>query len=97
MKKKSFKKEKEALGYRIQELREAIINPKTNKPISQEELGLRSGHAKKTIGEIERGNTNPTYETLLQISEELNVSINELFKFDMEYYKKISQNSNLRK
>ena len=89
MKNKIFYKEKEALGYRIQELRERIVNPKTNKPISQEELGLRSGHAKKTIGEIERGNTNPTFETLLLISKELNVSINELFDFDMnDYYKR---------
>ncbi len=91
MQKKSFKKEKEALGYRIKELRSKVINPSTDECISQEELGLRTGHAKKTIGEIERGNTNPTYETLLLISKELNVSINELFNFDMNKYKKLSK------
>jgi len=76
---KIFKKEKKRLGLRISELRLTVINPETNKPISQEELGLRTGHAKKTIGEIERGNTNPTLETLLLICRELNVSISELF------------------
>jgi DNA-binding XRE family transcriptional regulator len=38
-------------------------------PISQEELGLRAGVAKKTIGEIERGVTNSKFETLLMISK----------------------------
>ena len=93
MEKKSFKKEKEALGYRIKELRSKVLNPDTNEYISQEELGLRTGHAKKTIGEIERGNTNPTYETLLLISKELNVTMNELFNFDMNKYKKLSNKS----
>ncbi|AXP80653.1 helix-turn-helix protein [Mariniflexile rhizosphaerae] len=83
--------EKKALGYRIVELRKKIINPKTGKPISQEELGLRTGHAKKTIGELERGNSNPTYETLLLISKELNVTINEFFNFDMNKYEKLSK------
>ncbi|PKD17740.1 XRE family transcriptional regulator [Salegentibacter salinarum] len=83
---KIFIKEKKALGLRIIELREKIIDPRTNKVISQEELGLRTGHAKKTIGEIERGNTNPTLETLLLIAKELNVTINELFQFNMKDY-----------
>ncbi|GGZ49036.1 helix-turn-helix domain-containing protein [Mesonia mobilis] len=86
MKKLNFKDENNALGYRIRELREKILNPKTNKPISQEELSLRTGNAKKTIGEIERGNTNPRFSTLLQISKELNVTIRELLDFDMIKY-----------
>lgn len=93
MEKKSFKKEKEALGYRIKELRSKVINPDTNRHISQEELSLRTGHAKKTVGEIERGNTNPRYETLLLISKELHVTINELFNFEMNKYKKLSNKS----
>ncbi|WP_435433331.1 helix-turn-helix domain-containing protein [Zunongwangia endophytica] len=71
---------KKALGLKIAELRKKVINPETNKPISQEELGLRTGNAKKTIGEIERGNTNPTFETLFKIANELQVSIAELFQ-----------------
>lgn len=75
----NFISEKEALGIRIQELRQRIINPDTGKPISQEELGLISNVAKKTIGEVERGVTNPKLETLLMISKGLNVSLRDLF------------------
>jgi len=84
---------KKALGYRISELRKKVINPETNKPISQEELGLRTGHAKKTIGELERGNTNPRYDTLLLICKELNITIQELFDFDMKKYIQLSDKS----
>ncbi|MFI8380416.1 helix-turn-helix domain-containing protein [Leeuwenhoekiella sp. NPDC079379] len=80
MSNESFEKEKKMLGFKISEFRQKVINPKTQKPISQEELAYRTGHAKKTIGEIERGNTNPTLETLLIICRELNISISELFK-----------------
>ncbi|WBL25726.1 helix-turn-helix domain-containing protein [Zunongwangia sp. HGR-M22] len=76
---KKLIQEKKALGLRISELRKKVINPETNKPISQEELGLRTGNAKKTIGEIERGNTNPTFETLFKIAKELKVEVFQLF------------------
>jgi len=81
-----FTLEKKALGNRIQELRKKIIDSSSNNPISQEELGLRAGVAKKTIGEIERGVTNSKFETLLMISKALNINIKELFDFDMEKY-----------
>jgi DNA-binding XRE family transcriptional regulator len=77
----NFTLEKRALGIRIQELRQRIINPSSNNHISQEELGLRANIAKKTIGEIERGETNVKLETLLMISKALNVNIKELFNF----------------
>lgn len=93
MNENDFNNCKKALGYRIFELRKKIINPDTNKPISQEELGLRTGHAKKTIGELERGNTNPRYETLLVISKELHVTLQELFDFDMDEYAGIANKS----
>jgi DNA-binding XRE family transcriptional regulator len=82
-----FTLEKIALGIRIQELRFRTINPITNNPVSQEELGLRANLTKKTIGEIERGETNAKLETLLVISKGLNITIKELFNFDMEKYK----------
>ena len=82
-----FRLEKKALGIRIQELRQNTISSSTEKPISQDELGLRSSIAKKTIGEIERGETNSKLETLLMISKGLNITIKELFDFDMEKYK----------
>ncbi len=61
-----------------------MINPETNKPLSQEELGLRTRHTKKTIGELKRGNSNPRYDTLLIVNKELNVIIQELFDFNMK-------------
>jgi len=63
----------------------------TGSKISQEELSYKTGNAKKTIGEIERGNTNPTYQTLLKICSELNVTIDELFRFNMQEYIKLSK------
>lgn len=74
-------KEKEALGSRIQNLRVNTIDPKTQKQISQEELALRSNVSEKTIGEIERGETNPKLETLLMIARGLKTSIKELFNY----------------
>lgn len=86
MKDNTFSNTKKALGYRIFELRQKIINPETGKPISQEELGLRTGLVKKTIGELERGNTNPEYETLFVIIRELSVTQQEFFNFDIDEY-----------
>lgn len=63
-------------------LRNQCINKDNGKPISQEELGLRTGYAKNHIGKIERGQTNPKIETLFSIAMELNVDIRELFNFD---------------
>lgn len=90
MENKTFSNHKKALGYRIFELRQNIINLENGKPISQEELGLRTGLAKKTIGELERGNTNPEYETLLVIIGELNVTLKEFFNFDVEEYTRLA-------
>jgi transcriptional regulator with XRE-family HTH domain len=94
MKDYTFKNAKKALGYRIFDLRQKIINQETGKPISQEELGLRTGLVKKTIGELERGNTNPEFETLLVIIRELNVSLQEFFNFDIEEYAKLAELKN---
>ena len=84
-------KSQKALGYRIFELRKKIINTETGNPISQEELSLRTGLTKKTIGELERGNTNPEFKTLLIICKELNVSLREFFDFDIDEYFKLSK------
>ena len=91
MKESTLQNERRALGYRITELRKKVMNPDTGKFISQEELGFRTGYAKKTIGEIERGNSNPTFETLMLISKELNVTIRELFNFDLKDYVMLSR------
>ena len=84
-------KSQKALGYRIFELRKKIINTETGNPISQEELSLRTGFTKKTIGELERGNTNPEFKTLIIICNELNISLREFFDFDIDEYFKLSK------
>ncbi|WP_166919681.1 helix-turn-helix domain-containing protein [Flavobacterium poyangense] len=78
-----YKNKRIQLGQRIMYLRNQCINKDTGKPISQEELGLRTGLAKNHIGKIERGQTNPKIETLFSIANELNVDIKELFVFDL--------------
>ena len=81
MKNDDLTKEKKALGARIQQLRLRIIDAKTQKHISQEELALRSNVSEKTIGELERGETNPKLDTLLLISKGLKTSLKELFNY----------------
>jgi len=84
-------KSQSAIGYRIFELRKKIINTNTDNPISQEELSLRTGLTKKTIGELERGNTNPELKTLIIICKELSVTLREFFDFDIDEYFNLSQ------
>ena len=59
------------LGSRIRAIRE-------EKGLSQEELGFRSNLHRTYISEIELGQKNPTYLTLIKISEALGISIFEL-------------------
>lgn len=82
MERNGYKKQIIQLGQRVMFLRNQCIDKETGKPISQEELGLRTGLAKNHIGKIERGQTNPKVETLFSIAKELDVDIKELFKFD---------------
>ena len=63
--------------------------------LSQEDLGERAGLSYKYIGEIERGQTNPTVDVLFRIASALNVQLDELF-FDVEGYKHASRKSQLR-
>lgn len=46
--------------------------------ISQEELGFRSGMDRTFVGGIERGERNPTYETLVKLSGGLDVAPQEI-------------------
>lgn len=63
------------VGDRIRFLRKA-------KGWSQEELGEYAALSYKFIGEIERGTVNPSLDTLLGISNALNVEIAKLFSGD---------------
>ena len=69
--------EKEVLGRRIRALRNA-------KGWTQEELGGESGISYKFIGEIERGQQNPSFETLVKIAAALRVALPDLFRFEQE-------------
>jgi transcriptional regulator with XRE-family HTH domain len=53
-----------------------------NRAISQQELADRSDYVnKKTIGQIERGEVNAQFETLLALAHVLNVSLKELLDY----------------
>ena len=62
-----------ALGVRIRELR-------LKKEWSQEEFADVCGIHRSHMGEIERGETNLTLNTLLVVSKKLQVTISALFK-----------------
>lgn len=63
------------LGKRIKELRKA-------QKISQAQLAYESGVRREAIVHIERGEQNPTAETLLGIAGALEVHARDLFDFD---------------
>jgi transcriptional regulator with XRE-family HTH domain len=60
------------VGERLRELRRAHR-------ITQERLAERAGLSYKFVGEIERGQANPTIDTLYQLSKALRIDIYELF------------------
>jgi len=69
--------EKDLLGRRIRALRNA-------RGWTQEELGGKSGISYKFIGEVERGQQNPSFETLVKIAAALRVALPDLFRFEQE-------------
>ncbi|HEY4716472.1 MAG TPA: helix-turn-helix transcriptional regulator [bacterium] len=67
----------QALGLNIRKFRKA-------KGLTQEQLAELAGISYKYLGEIERGETNPSIGTLLVIAQGLNVSLNHIIKFESE-------------
>lgn len=49
--------------------------------LTQEKLGEKAGISYKYIGEIERGEVNPSLDVLIRLIKVLEVSPNELFVF----------------
>ena len=47
--------------------------------LTQEELAERAGLSYKFVGEVERGQGNPTVETLVRLSKALQLEIGDLF------------------
>ncbi|AWH86295.1 XRE family transcriptional regulator [Flavobacterium album] len=78
-----FITERKKFGRHILKLRKKISSKDyPGKFISQQELADRSGNiTKKTIGQIERGDINPSFETLLVLAQALHISIQELFNY----------------
>ena len=76
---KSKLDEKILLGRRIRSLR-------NTKGWTQQELGRQADINYKFIGEIERGQQNPTFNVLVKIATALQVELPELVRFDHEIF-----------
>jgi len=75
--KKQIEKAEILLGRRIRTLRNA-------KGWTQQELGNQADINYKFLGEIERGQQNPSFNTLMKIADALGVGLSELFRFEQE-------------
>ena len=80
--------EKVLLGRRIRSLR-------TAKGWTQEKLGAESGMSYKFLGEIERGQQNPSFDTLVKIASALQINLMELFRFEQETVNKQAAESTI--
>ena len=65
------------LGRRIRALR-------TQKRLTQQELGEKADINYKFLGEVERGQQNPSFQILVKIASGLNIELPELFRFEQE-------------
>ena len=66
------------IGKKIKELRVA-------KGLTQEQLAELAGVSLQHIGEIERGQGNPTLNSLVKLSDALDISLSELFENSEQY------------
>lgn len=62
------------------EIGKKIRQTRESRGITQEDLALEAGLNRAYIGYIERGERNPSTDTLVKIAKALKVSLNELFK-----------------
>lgn len=78
-----FSDERKRFGQHVFALRQKIASSEyQGRFISQQELADRSEHIKKkTIGQIERGEINVKFDTIVALSKVLNVELEELFKY----------------
>ncbi len=56
---------------------------RTSKKMSQEELAFKAGVSAAHLGQIERAEKKPTLETIGRLAEALDVSLSELFSFEV--------------
>ncbi len=64
------------LGDKIREIRKS-------KNLSQEHVAYLASLSPAHLGQIERGNKKPTIETINKIAEALDITVIDLFSFDM--------------
>ena len=79
----NYVEERKKFGEHVTKLREKIRSVDyPDRSISQQELSDKCENiTKKTLGAIERGETNPKFETLIALAYVLNVSLQELFNY----------------
>lgn len=74
----------DTLGNRIRYLRSEAA-------LSQEQLALKAGIAPSFLGEIERGIKKPSIDTIEKIAIALEISLSELFNYDIKNSKSSNQ------
>ena len=82
----NFEREKVKFGQHVRKLREKLESTDyAGRTISQQEITDKSSLlTKKTLGKIERGETNPKFETLLALSKLLDVTLLELMDYNKD-------------
>lgn len=70
------------MGNLKKELGKKIRNLRKLKNLTQEKLGEKSGLSYKFVGEIERGEVNPSLDSLTAIANALNTKEKDLFPND---------------
>lgn len=66
------------IEHELKQLGDAVRVQRARLRLSQETAGYRSGMHRNYVGAIERGEVNPTYETLLRLSRGLNIPLEQL-------------------
>lgn len=74
---KNTDKLKKLLGKRVRTLRKT-------RGWTQQKLGEKADISYKFLGEIERGQQNPSFEILVKIAQALDVDLPEFFRLDQE-------------
>jgi transcriptional regulator with XRE-family HTH domain len=79
-----IKNERKALGRRVREIRKA-------KGFTLEQLGEKANLSYKYLGELERGNVNISFDSLLKIASVLDIYIGDFFRPDKKPIRVISK------
>ena len=74
-------------------LGEKIRNIRKSKNLSQEHVAYLASLSPAHLGQIERGNKKPTVETINKIAEALDVTIIDLFNFDIPQVEVLAEKS----